>query len=137
MRNAAHPPPPARLAVGSWFCLYIYIPNPLFQTRVHEIPTDFFLRLLSRHFYPRVAIVPTIRTIFSLTRLVVGLSRYIAYLRHAPVFVLAEQVLLLCGGHQKVINVVRNGTELLLNNRPAESGALRFEIVGLDLCRVL
>jgi hypothetical protein len=30
-----------------------------------------------------------------------------------------------------VINVVGDGTELLLNNRPAESGALRFEIVGL------
>jgi hypothetical protein len=37
----------------------------------YGIPTDFFLRLLSRHFYPRVAVVPTIRTIFSLTRLVV------------------------------------------------------------------
>jgi hypothetical protein len=47
------------------------------------------------------------------------------------------QVLLLSGGHQKVIYVVVDGTELLLNNRPAESGALRFEIVGLDLCRVL
>jgi hypothetical protein len=47
------------------------MPNPLFQTRVHEIPTVFFLRLLSRHFYLRVAIVPTIRTAFSLTRLVV------------------------------------------------------------------
>jgi hypothetical protein len=49
------------------------------------------------------------------------------------------QVLLLCGGHQKVIDAVGGGTKLLLNNRPAESGALRFrfEIVGLDLCRVL
>ena len=83
-----------------------------------------------------MAIVPTIRTIFSLTRLVVG-SRYISYLRYATIFVLAEQVLLLCGGHQKVINAVGDGTKLLLNNRPAESGALRFEIVGLDLCRVL
>jgi hypothetical protein len=46
-------------------------PNRRVETRVHEIQTDFFLRLLSRHFYPRVAIVPTIRTIFSLTRLVV------------------------------------------------------------------
>ena len=64
-------------------------------------------------------------------------SRYIAYLRHATIFVLAEQVLLLCGGHQKVINVVGDGTKLLLNNRPAESGALRLEIVSLDLCRVL
>jgi hypothetical protein len=35
-----------------------------------------------------------------------------------------------------VINVVGGGTKLLLNNRPAESGALRFEIVSLDLCRV-
>jgi hypothetical protein len=43
----------------------------------------------------------------------------------------------MCGGHQKVINVVGDGTKLLLNNRPAESGALRFEIVSLDLCRVL
>jgi hypothetical protein len=64
-------------------------------------------------------------------------SRYIAYLRHATIFVLAEQVLLLCGGHQKVINVVGDGTKLLLNNRPAESGALRLEIVSLDLCRML
>ena len=64
-------------------------------------------------------------------------SRYIAYLRYATIFVLAEQVLLLCGGHQKVINVVGDGTKLLLNNRPAESGALRFEIVSLDLCRML
>ena len=53
-------------------------------------------------------------------------SRYIAYLRYATIFVLAEQVLLLCGGHQKVINVVGDGTKLLLNNRPAESGALRL-----------
>ena len=37
-------------------------------------------------------------------------SRYIAYLRYATIFVLAEQVLLLCGGHQKVINVVGDGT---------------------------
>jgi hypothetical protein len=63
-------------------------------------------------------------------------SRYIAYLRYATIFVLAEQVLLLCGGHQEVINVVGDGTELLLNNRPAESGALRFKIVSLDLCRM-
>jgi hypothetical protein len=42
-----------------------------------------------------------------------------------------------CGGHQKVIDVVGGGTKLLLNNRPAESGALRFEIVSPDLCRVL
>jgi hypothetical protein len=27
------------------------------------------------------------------------------------------QVLLLCGGHQEVIDVVGDGTELLLNNR--------------------
>jgi hypothetical protein len=48
------------------------------------------------------------------------------------------QVLLLYGGHQKVIDdVVGDGTKLLLNNRPAESGVLRFEIVSLDLCRVL
>jgi hypothetical protein len=47
------------------------------------------------------------------------------------------QVLLLYGGHQKVIDIVGDGTELLLNNRPAESGALRFEIVSLDLCRML
>jgi hypothetical protein len=39
-----------------------------------------------------------------------------------------------------VINVVGDGTKLLLNkHRPAESGALRLEIVivSLDLCRVL
>jgi hypothetical protein len=36
-------------------------------------------------------------------------SRYIAYLRYGTIFVLAEQVLLLCGGHQKVINVVGDG----------------------------
>jgi hypothetical protein len=35
-----------------------------------------------------------------------------------------------------VIDVVGDGTELLLNNRPEESGALRFEIVSLDLCRM-
>jgi hypothetical protein len=93
---------------------------------VHEIPIDFFLRLLSRHFYPRVAIVPTIRTIFSLTRL--DMQQFLYW---------RVQVLLLCGGHQKVIDVVGGGTKLLLNNRRAESGSLRFEIVGLDLCRVL
>jgi hypothetical protein len=54
-----------------WFYVLICFLNPLSSTRVHEIPTDFFLRLLSRHLYPRVAIVPTIRTFFSLTRLVV------------------------------------------------------------------
>jgi hypothetical protein len=53
-----------------WDYVFICFLNPLSETRVHEIPTDFFLRLLSRHFYPRVTIVPTIRTIFSLTRLV-------------------------------------------------------------------
>jgi hypothetical protein len=36
-----------------------------------------------------------------------------------------------------VINVVGDGTKRLLNTRPAESGALRFEIVSPDLCRVL
>jgi hypothetical protein len=40
------------------------------------------------------------------------------------------QVLLLCGGHQKVIGVVGGGTELLLNNRRAESGSLQLEIVS-------
>jgi hypothetical protein len=67
------------------FYMSICFLNPLFQTRVHEIPTYFFLRLLSRHFYPcyypgypRVAVAPTIRTFFSLTRLVARSSRYIA-----------------------------------------------------------
>jgi hypothetical protein len=46
------------------------------------------------------------------------------------------QVLLPYGGHQKAIDVVGDGTQLLLNNIPAESGALRFEIVSLDLCRM-
>ena len=63
-------------------------------------------------------------------------NRYISHLRYATIFLLAEQVLLLCGGHQKVINVVGDGTELLLNNRPAESGALRLEIVSPDLFRM-
>jgi hypothetical protein len=36
-----------------WFYMSICFLNPLFQTRVHdEIPTYFFLRLLSRHFHP-------------------------------------------------------------------------------------
>jgi hypothetical protein len=48
-----------------------------------------------------------------------------------------QVLLLLYGGHKKAIDVVGDGTKLLLNNRPAESGALRFEIVGLDLFRVL
>jgi hypothetical protein len=105
---------------------------------VHEIPTDLFLRLLSRHFYPRVAIVPTIRTIFSLTRLVVFDMSHIDgmhFFLHWHDW--RMQVLLPCGGHQKVIDVVGDGTELLLNNRRAESESLRFEIVGLGLCRVL
>ena len=103
---------------------------------MREIPADFFLRLLSRHFYPRVAVVPTIRTIFFVET--PRSSRYIAYLRYATIFVLEEQVLLLCGGHQKVINVVGDGTKLaLLNNKPAESGALRLEIVSLDVCQML
>jgi hypothetical protein len=38
------------------------------------------------------------------------------------------QVLLLCGGHQKVIDVVGDGTKLLLNNR-------RWELVVLDHSR--
>jgi hypothetical protein len=68
--------PPRTVGAGfnltlRWFYMFICFLNLLFQARVHEIPTDFFLRLLSRHFYPRVAIVPTIRTIFALTRLVV------------------------------------------------------------------
>jgi hypothetical protein len=119
-----------------WFLMHMCFLNPLSETRVHEIPTYFFLRLLSRHFYfyPRVAIVPTIRTIFFVET--PRSSRYIAYLRYATIFVLAEQVLLLCGGHQEVINVVGDGTKLLLNNIPAESGALRLEIVSLDLCRL-
>jgi hypothetical protein len=32
------------------------------------------------------------------------------------------QVLLLCGGHQEVIDVVGDGTELLLNNSPSLHG---------------
>jgi hypothetical protein len=117
--------------------MYICFLNPLSSTRVHEIPTDFFLRLLSRHFYPRMAIVPTIRTIFSLTRLVVVDKYHIYGMQQFCIGGCKCYLLLLYGGHQKVINVVGDGTELLLNNRPAESGALRFEIVGLDLCRVL
>jgi hypothetical protein len=64
-------------------------------------------------------------------------SRYIAHLRYATILWWRMQVLLLYGGHQEVIDVVGGGTKLLLNNRPAESGALRFEIVSPDLCRVL
>ena len=59
-------------------------------------------------------------------------SRYIAYLRHATILYWRVQVPLLYGGNQKVIDVVGDGTKLLLNNRPAESGALRLEIVSLD-----
>jgi hypothetical protein len=68
--------------------VFICFLNPLSETRVHEIPTVFFLRLLSRHFYPRVAIVPTIRTIFFVDT--PRSSRYIAYLRHATFFSLAD-----------------------------------------------
>jgi hypothetical protein len=81
--------------------------NPLSETRVHEIPTDFFLRLLSRHFYPRVAIVPTIRTIFLLTRLVLVDTQHICGMQLFLHW--RMQVLLLCGGHQKVIDVVGDG----------------------------
>jgi hypothetical protein len=67
-------------------------------------------------------------------------SRYIAYPgiygMQQFLYWRPEQVLLLCGGHQKVINVVGGGTKVLLNNRPAESGALRLEIVSLDLFRM-
>jgi hypothetical protein len=117
--------------------MFVYMPNPLFQTRVHEIPTDFFLRLLSRRFYPLPASGNRFNYSHDFFVDAPRSSRYIAYLRYATIFVLAEQVLLLCGGHQKVINVVGDGMKLLLNNKPAESGALRLEIVSLDLCRVL
>jgi hypothetical protein len=72
---------------------------------------------------------------FSLTRLVVVDTYHIYGMQQFLYW--RVQVLLLYGGHQKVIDVVGGGTELLLNNRPAESGALRLEIVSLDLCRVL
>jgi hypothetical protein len=87
---------------------------PLPSTRVHEIPTYFFLCLLSRDFYPRVAVVPTSNYSHDFFVDTPRSRRYIAYLRYAAVFVLAEQVLLLCGGHQKVINGV--GAALSLSN---------------------
>ena len=71
---------------------------------MHEIPTVFFSALAvetllpasgNRSNYSHDFFVDAPRS-----------SRYIAYLRYATIFVLAEQVLLLCGGHQKVIDVV-------------------------------
>jgi hypothetical protein len=59
--------------------------------------------------------VPTIRTTFSLTRLVVVDTQYIYGMQQFLYW--RMQVLLLCGGHQKVIDVVGGGTKLLLNNR--------------------
>jgi hypothetical protein len=115
-------------------CIYAYAKSTVLNARARN-PNIFFSALAvetllpasgSRSNYSHDFFVDTPRS-----------SRYIAYLRYATIFVLAEQVLLLCGGHQKVINAVGDGTKLLLNNRPAESGALRLEIVGLDLCRVL
>jgi hypothetical protein len=41
-------------------------------------------------------------------------SRYIAYLRYATILYWRMQVLLPYGGHQKVIDVVGDGTKLLL-----------------------
>jgi hypothetical protein len=58
--------------------------------------------------YPRMAVVPTIRTIFSLRRLVVVDTQYIYGMQHFLYW--RMQVLLLCGGHQKVIDVVGDGT---------------------------
>jgi hypothetical protein len=55
-------------AVG--FYVYLLPKSTILNARARN-PNRFFLRLLSRHFYPRVAIVPTIRTFFSLTLLVV------------------------------------------------------------------
>jgi hypothetical protein len=60
-----------------------------------------------------MTIAPTIRTIFSLTRLVVVDTQYIYGMQHFLYW--RMQVLLLCGGHQ--IDVVGDGTKLLLNNR--------------------
>jgi hypothetical protein len=70
--------------------------------------------------YPRVTTVPTIRTIFSLKRLCVVASRYVVYLRYGMqqfLYWRVQQVLLLCGGHQKVIDAVGGGTKLILKNR--------------------
>jgi hypothetical protein len=79
------------------------MPNPLSSTRVHEIgnPNSFFLRLLSRHFYQRVAIVSTIRTIFSLTRLVV-VDTYHIYGMQQFLYWRSKSYFYVAGGHQKV-----------------------------------
>jgi hypothetical protein len=67
---------PFNLALQWFYVLFVYLyaKSTILNARARN-PNIFFSallsRLLSRHFYPRVAIVPTIRTILSLTRLVV------------------------------------------------------------------
>jgi hypothetical protein len=58
--------------------------------------------------YPRVTTVPPIRTIFSLTRLVVVDTQYIYGMQQFLYW--RMQVLLLRGDHQKVIDAVGGGT---------------------------
>jgi hypothetical protein len=94
--------------------MFICFLNPLSETRVHEIPTDFFCACCrdtstrewrNRSNYSHDFFVDTPRS-----------SRYIVYLRYATILNWRMQVLLLYGGHQKVIDVVGDGTKLLLNN---------------------
>jgi hypothetical protein len=71
----------------------------------------FYPALAVEALYPRMTAVPAIRTIFSLTRLVVVDTKHIYGMQQ---FLYCRmQVLLLCGGHQKVIDAVGGGTELL------------------------
>jgi hypothetical protein len=58
--------------------------------------------------YPQVAIAPPIRTIFSLTRLAVADTQYIYGMQQFLCW--RVQVLLLRGGHQKVVGAVGDGT---------------------------
>jgi hypothetical protein len=114
-----------------WFYMFICFLNPLSETRVHEIPTKKILRFAVETLLP----ASDNRSNYSHDFFVdtpLSSRLYIVYLRYATILYWRMQVLLLYGGHQKVRGVVGDSTKLLLNNRPAESGALRFEIVSPD-----
>jgi hypothetical protein len=82
-----------------------------------------------------MAIAPAVRTIFSLTRrLVVVDTQYIYGMQQFLYW--RMQVLLLCGGHQKEVDVVGDGTKLLWNNRRWElvlNHSREGHVIGLSL----
>ena len=93
----------------------------------------FYCALAVDTLYPRVTIVPTIRTFFSLKRLVVVDTYYIYGMQQFLYW--RVQVLLLYGGHQKVIDVVGGWYEAAIEQQVLGACVESFQghVISLSL----